>query len=349
MGDQRINRSEFRARCPAAEVAFWVMGLLIATCAGMASASEATIESAASSQHPMDEVIVIGKLDKHTLKHEISQFVESHAKPSAAISQLSRWQDAVCPVVTGLRAPYGEFVAKQITNLARTVGAPAPAPRRKCRPNVEVVFTAEPQALVDVVARKYRPLLGYYVRTEARKALTFNHPVQSWYVTGTRSLNGWQPPAPDPTTNGTPPSQLGLPSTPGGLSPFNTEAQIDSDDSSGTGETGLAGSHLNHGMRSDLVHALIVVDSMKAKKFTLATVSDYVAMLALTRIASLDACSALPSILDLFSSACTTMPLKMTQSDIAYLKGLYGADLERNLNIEQGEIRDQMMQSISAR
>jgi hypothetical protein len=68
--------------------------------------------------------------------------------------------------------------------------------------------------------------------------------------------------------------------------------------------------------------------------------------LALTRIASMDACSHLPSILNLFTADCAA-PTAMTASDTAYLKALYGTDLNKNLNVEQGDMHDRMLQEIS--
>jgi len=36
-----------------------------------------------------------------------------------------------------------------------------------------------------------------------------------------------------------------------------------------------------------------------------------------------------------------------TASDTAYLNALYGADLDQNLNIEQGDMRERMLNVIS--
>jgi hypothetical protein len=84
---------------------------------------------------------------------------------------------------------------------------------------------------------------------------------------------------------------------------------------------------------------------------SLRSISDYIAMLALTRMGSLDACSELPSIIDLLSSGCDARdkPQALTDADTAYLKALYSSDLEMNLNIEQVDMRDRMVMSITGR
>jgi hypothetical protein len=59
---------------------------------------------------------------------------------------------------------------------------------------IDVVFTGEPQALLDhIAATKYRPLLGYYRKSELKQFTTFNHPVQAWYMTGTLSIDAGLP------------------------------------------------------------------------------------------------------------------------------------------------------------
>jgi hypothetical protein len=39
----------------------------------------------------------------------------------------------------------------------------------------------------------------------------------------------------------------------------------------------------------------------------------------------------------------------LTDSDSAYLKALYYSDLEKNLNLEQGQMRDHMLKVITGR
>jgi hypothetical protein len=78
-------------------------------------------------------------------------------------------------------------------------------------------------------------------------------------------------------------------------------------------------------------------------------VSDYIAVLTLTKISSLDTCSELPSIIDLLSSTCgsRTKPDSITAADIAFLKALYSSDIEHNLSVELGDMHDRMLTAIS--
>jgi hypothetical protein len=291
----------------------------------------------ASNGRPLEEVTVIGKTDLPTLKHEIHQFVQSHARPTTLIGQIGRWNAKVCPVVTGLQDSAADIVSHQIENVARSVGAPTATSEKKCPVNVEVVFTGEPQALLDhIAATKYRPLLGYFRDSELKQVTTFNRPVQAWYMTGTYSVDS------------------GLPIGGGGPVDgiFNTGMKVDSaatDGSLGLGVSGNLQSRFTRGLRSEFVHVLIIVDSKAVAKYSLRSISDYIALLALTRIGSQDSCSGLSSILTLFDASCGQPPAEITSADSAYLKALYGADLDVNLGLEQGDIRARMLQTISSK
>ena len=291
---------------------------------------------------PVAEVTVIGKTDLPTLKHEIHQFVESHATPSTLIGQIGRWREKVCPTVAGLQGAAAEALSHEIESVARRVGAPTVTPGEKCSVNVQVLFTNEPQALLDhIAATKYRPLLGYYRESEFKRVTTFSHPVQAWYITGTRSLDAGLPTMPP---SGPVSSDI--------LSLINAGLKVDSaysDGRMGFGASGNPESRLAKGLRSEFMHVLIIVDSKAVANYSLRSISDYIALVALTRIGSQDTCSGLSSILTLFDAGCGDPPAGISDVDTAYLKALYAADLDKNLSLEQSDIREQMLRKISSK
>ena len=161
-------------------------------------------------------------------------------------------------------------------------------------------------------------------------------------MTGTRALNylppivGFSQPPPCPTCDLT--------------ALFGTGLKIDSaasDGTSGLGASGNPESHLTRGLRSEFMHVLIIVDSNAVARYSLRSLSDYIALLALTRITSPDSCGGLSSIVNLFVADCAEAPMAMTPADTAYLKALYAADLDMNLNIERGDLHERMLQVIS--
>ena len=80
-------------------------------------------------------------------------------------------------------------------------------------------------------------------------------------------------------------------------------------------------------------------------------VADYIGVLALTRLVSLDTCSELPSIVDLFSTDCGSRakPGSITAADTAFLRALYASDLEQNLSTERADMHDHMMAFLGSR
>lgn len=281
---------------------------------------------------------------RRALKRMAMGFVRAHAVPSRTIHQIGRWRESLCPVATGLEPRYDEFVTREVETVAENVGAPTRGVGKRCRGNVEIVFTPQPQALLEHIARTYPTMLG---STRKPHGLTFEGAVESWYLSGTRATNGYNPPV------------LGLAAAPTGdmqvraadANPLGANAQVDSPDNDGFSPDGLAGSHLGAGLRSEFLYVLIIVDTHEVSQYSLRSVADYVAMLALTRMSSLDTCGALPSIIDLLASGCDgrSKPGSITAADTAYLKALYASDLDMNLNVEEGAVRDLMVKSIESR
>ncbi|HTT00998.1 MAG TPA: hypothetical protein VMG11_02830 [Steroidobacteraceae bacterium] len=280
-------------------------------------------------------------MDRRTLDHVIVPlFVESHGEPSVTINQIGRWREGLCPTTTGLLPDFNAFVSRKVLAVAGSVGAPAPVRIGKCTINVEIAFTPTPQQLLDHIAKSYPRLLGMQQGRRITRA------VQAWYLTGTRSMIGAQRPVAG--LNG--PNIDAQAAT--ALSPIINGVQADSEFGSGLGglgPSGMAGSHLSKGLSSEFLHVLVIVDAGAVAEHPLGAVSDYIAMLALTRMASLDTCSALPSIIDLFSATCRMRapPDALTQADAAFLKALYASDLEQNLNIERGDLHDRMLTGLT--
>lgn len=321
----------------------------LAGATGIAGSAEPPANPPANpASHELDEVVVSAqKYDRRTLEHVIiPRFVQSHGEPTPTIGQVGRWRQPVCPQTTGLQPAFAEFVTRRIVTAAQSVGAPSKGIDAKCAVNIEIVFTPTPQELLNHIAGKYPALLGS-VRT--KNDTKFTRAIQTWFLTGTKSMAGWTPPV----------GGLDTPPSPGGdnaisaSEPLHSDPgmQVDAPNGQGSSPGGLAGSRLGSSLRSEFLHALVIVDSHKVEGLPIAAVADYVAMVALTRVSALDTCSELPSIIDLLSSTCGDRPHpdSITVADTAFLKALYRSDLEMKLNIEQGEMHDRMLAVLEQR
>ncbi len=332
--------------------------------ATLAAAEQPADQPAPQNSHPLQEVqVTASKLDRRTLKRVAIQFVKLHGAVSPVIRQIGRWQADVCPRVTGLNSAASALVSRRVEEVAQSVGAPTRGVGKRCTVNVEIVFTPEPQQLLNHIAKAYPELLG---SSRSVGDTVFHRAIQSWYLTGTRSTEGVNLPA-DPLDDamfmGSVEGCWGCNGEAGGLgiqgeidlalnqslAPDGTH--VDPAYARGLVPSGVSGSYLTKGLTSELLHVLVIVDTRKVAGNSLRSISDYIAMLALTRMGSLDGCGALPSIVDLLSSGCDERdrPRALTDADTAYLKALYSSDLEANLNIEEGDMRDRMVKVITGR
>jgi hypothetical protein len=274
----------------------------------------------------------------------IGKFVEGLTVPTRVAGKMARWKDGICPIVVGLPPQAAELLVKKIRALAAEVGAPV-NPKDPCPGNIEVIFTAQPQALLDNVRIMHPVLLGYYDNSaQADKLATSTRPIQSWYSTSTVDMRGQALVDGGGKKGGVhlrialPPAGYGGPATGPEFVELNMpDATV----------TKVTGNRLNDGVSSALNNVMIVADTGKLLGRDAGSVGDYIAMLALSQIQPPDACQALPSILNLLAPGCSGDTL--TSADTAYLRGLYKITTTTTLAGQRREIQYQMNQVLTAK
>jgi hypothetical protein len=246
----------------------------------------------------------------------VPNFIKGHGQPAVLSGQLGRWVTEICLRTEGLTPAFNAFVSARVEAIAASVGAPHDWVAQ-CRPNVAIYFTADPQALLDEVVKHAPQLLGFHYPHQVKRLATVNRPIQAWYVTAMRGATG----------------------------------QDVIDDIWGMLPSGRLGSRLTLGRSSLIVFVLIVADSGKLGNFSVGSISDYIALLTLSRPASLDGCGQLPSIIDLMSPVCGTNSIStaMTAGDMAYLRALYSLNMEQPLSLQRMDLQDKMMREFRTR
>ena len=278
-----------------------------------------------------------------TITIQAQAFVQSKATaPNPEVGQISRWHQPVCVQVEGLAQPVqAELVKARIESVALEVGLPSPWNGANCEPNVEIVFTDNPQGTMDAVAKEREDLLGYYHRTERDRLKTVSHPIQAWYKTSTGGTgnNGG-------LATATYWSQFGPKYSPD--YPGRTRGSVTIDDPDNKLPTGCGDSpHFTACLTSQFENVFIVVDSkaLAAKGVGLGLSAEYIVMLALSQPKSLDGCAPLMSVLDVMAkAACPARgrPTGLTAADSAWLTALYASDPEAKGDGERSEIADRM-------
>jgi hypothetical protein len=262
----------------------------------------------------------------------VARFIVHHASVHyvniSTAGNLARWRggkQSICPLTTGLSPAYNAFVTARLRALAEYVGAPVDSDPQ-CKPNVQMLFTSRPQEKMDDV-RKWATV---YFRNRysggMRDLIAFRsgQPIQGWYMTtrgGAIVLN----------------TDVSLV----GLDVWPIWPQITQNYDAGSG----AGTRVGGGRGSGMGIVILIIDTTKVAGATIGTISDYLAMLTLTRVQTPDQCDPLPSILDLMSSGCGARdkPTAMTAGDLAFLKALYYRNDGLGASLSRAAIEDNMM------
>jgi hypothetical protein len=252
----------------------------------------------------------------------LRDFVKSYSALSQPSGKIARWRTGACPITTGLPPAGNTLVTARIREIAAMAGAPASG--ANCKPNIDIVFTLNPQVLMDQVRTKQRVLLGYHEVGQEKSLATMTHPVQAWYTTQTVDLNGQGYLDKGPIKTG----MYATPSISGPTYIPDVPA------------VHVTGNHLDDGLSSELFHVIVVIDLARVKQNTVGALADYVAMLALARTEAFETCQPVPSISNLVSAPCDA-GLKtdaVSASDLAYLRGLYSVNPHHSYQQQKDDI-----------
>jgi hypothetical protein len=219
-----------------------------------------------------------------------------------------------------------------------------------CKPNIVIAFTSTPQPLLDSIRKDQPQWLGYHSSPEELDRLgTVTRPIQAWYSTATEDLSGRrQIDASGSDSNGrgvmiTAPCYLigggGSKIMPGNMCTASFPNAIKAE---------VEGSRVADGLRATFDHVTVIANPLKVRA-SMAAIEDYIAVLALAQINSLDTCQALPSITSLLAGGCTQAGTTITANDLGYLKAVYAANPEKVPGLQKDEIAYRMEQGIAGR
>jgi hypothetical protein len=290
-----------------------------------------TASVALAQPRPGDSVTVTGAKDRLTVR----RFVETFTAPTRITGKIARWEVGVCPITVGLKPGFAKYISQRVRDVGMQVGAPVDADAA-CKPNIEIVFTTTPQGLADTIRKKHDAYLGYTDTVAQRDRLaTITRPIQSWYLTATQDLAG------KTVVDGSRVAGAG-----GGVRvpcagntvwcQGGSQEVISLKPVHAMLTTGSRA--LGDGLRSGFYHVIIVADPTKLLDHEIGTLADYIAMLALTQLSSLDVCQNLASVTSLLTPGCASSAQALTVNDRGYLRGLYHMNPERALSVQEDQI-----------
>jgi len=271
------------------------------------------LQASAQTAEPSESVTVSG----NKLRTQFHQFLDRFVTPAPFSGKIARWERRICPLVVGQNPDANAFIRQRVKTIALAAGARI-NPDATCKPNIEIVFTTTPQALLDNVRQHATDYLGYAEsNAELQKLATVTRPIEVRYTTETQYNNGMR--------------------------------EVDSDIMSGVsadmmflhpiGASYSSGWRINDGMQSGFNHIMIVIDSTKMAGQKIVPLADYISMLALTQLNSQDACQQLqPSIVNMMAAGCERPVDSLTEYDLAYLQGVYRMSAGRGMMYQRNDI-----------
>ncbi|HWU56375.1 MAG TPA: hypothetical protein VN175_12790 [Rhizomicrobium sp.] len=271
-------------------------------------------------------------------REAIDQFVTAFAAPTHMTGKIARWESGICPLTVGQQPEFTKFVTQRVKDVAAQAGAPVNN-AASCTPNIDIVFSKIPQELLNNVRAHQPEYLGFAGNSaEMEKLATVTRPVQAWYTTQTEDRQGMR------RIDSVPPSGQGVGvAAPGGV-PGPTDYL------SNATYARVSGNRISDGVKSTFFHIVIVADINKLKGYEAGPMADYIAMLALAQLNSLDTCQPLPSVENMLAKGCEAMTGVLTAADIAYLRGLYQMNPDRMALLSQkSEIADRMSQALGGK
>jgi hypothetical protein len=300
----------------------------------MAGGMHASAETAT----PSESVTVTANKSREVF----GKFVKGFAKPTMLTGKIARWERRLCPLVVGQNPNFTTFITQRIKYIALAAGAYVNT-EASCTPNIEIIFTTTPQALLDNIQKDDPDYLGYATSNAQREALaTITRPIQAWYTTETVDLSGRSlMDSGRPLGGGIGMSNFNALSSDGGAANRDPIFMADAHYARATG------SRINDGIRTGFNHILIIIDSTKLAGQKIVPLADYISMLALTQLNSLDACQQQPSIVNILAADCDHAGDGLTQFDLAYLQGLYRMSAGRSLLFQRNDIAAVMADKVS--
>ena len=217
---------------------------------------------------------------------------------------LPRWQDPVCPLISGLPREEGEFMLGRISEIARAAGVPLAGER--CRPNLFIFVTGQPVQLLRAMDKHKRMgTFGDATPTTVDEFINTPRPVRVWYDTSIR------------TPEGTPPKQ-GLPNAAqvlgGGLQ--GVKVYNDNDRTS----------HILLSKTWSFSYVYVIVDQARLQAVARGQLADYVALVGLADIKPEAHLGDARTILKLFDGAPQAAPDGLSEWDQSFLKSLYATE-----------------------
>jgi hypothetical protein len=305
------------------------LDLAAAFAAALAFSAAAAPSAAAQTGAVSAELVVTGE----RLRELAQAYAGAVALTPDAGGLYGRWNERICPSVAGLSATEAQTLIDHIARRAHETGLSTGGVG--CAPNTVIIFASDADAVAREIVDTRRDLLGYYseddVVTAGRDALeafaSSHRAVRWWHVSNRTTADGRRLGDNQARRGGGGAESAAANSA---AASGNPSAGLSAGGFEGVESVRSQGTRMRRATRQDLSFALVIVDARRVFGLPPQAVADYVAMATLVQLDPDADMTAFHSILNLFAErpGGQAAPTAMTDWDLAYLRGLYGATRE---------------------
>jgi hypothetical protein len=297
-----------------------VMFVSMAALAIFGAAEGQGVAQAPASAVKQPEVIITG--DRAQFANRITAYVNelTDFDYGDANRGLARWQDKVCPLVTGMPRDMAEYILLRVSEIARDAGVPLAGEHCTSR-NLFIIVTKHPEAyLRDLQKLHGSDVFGGAAPMLINDFISTPLPVRTWYDTVELSPEGMPLSAQ---------SFPGVSSTATHYSAANTIV-IDPvhpmmNDYPLTNGWSQA-SHLVLNVVWAIKRDYVIVDPTKFQGVKLGQLADYIAMAGLAQVKLNPRLADAPTILTLFDKPPQQSAMGVTEWDQSFMKSFYSTE-----------------------
>jgi hypothetical protein len=303
-----------------------------------ASTGESSPSSApAGEARHTPEVIVTGQREFAT---KITGFVNQITDFDYGDSNrgLARWQDPICPLVTGLPREMAEYILLRVSEVARTVGAPLAG--ENCRAqNLFIIVTKNAESYLRELEKRHgSTVFGAAAPMLINEFIATPRPVRTWYDTVEKTPEGL------PMVQESFPGASEQKIVAAGGNAFALPVRPKDAGAMFTNPWSQA-SHLELNVVWAIKRVYVVVDPTRFKGVKLGQLADYVSMAGLAQIKLDPNLGDDPTILRLFDADPQTASAGLTDWDVAFLKSFYAT--EQKSMLQRSSIAEGMIHTIA--
>ena len=305
-----------------------------------ASAAEAASSSApADEARHRPEVIVLG--NRAEFQTKITGFVNQITDFSYGDANrgLARWEDPICPLVTGFSREMAEYVLLRLSDVAREVGAPLAGEHCRAQ-NLFIIVTKHAEVYLRQLEKRHgATVFGGAAPILINEFIATPRPVRTWYDTAEQTPEGL--PMVQESFPGESQTQTVM------VNPGVYEVLPVRPATAGATLTNpwSQASHLVNNVVWAIKRAYVVVDPTRFKGVKLGQLADYVSMAGLAQIKLDPHLGDDPTILTLFDADPKAASAGLTDWDQAFLKAFYAT--EQKSMLQRSSIAEGMVHTMA--